>query len=320
VNFVHDDPEFDALILIVSGQRGLLPGLIEKDYWATHALWALHNAGFEVWFKGGTSLSKGFHLIERFSEDLDLKVGPGSVPSLPRVDNWTGDGTRQIAIRKDYFEKLAGLLVVHGAEIEVDYEHADKRWRNANLLVRYPCKHSEDLAGGMKPYVLLEVGDARVTPYVERDITSFVHEHLDNIAQIGNYRDNRPQHVRCVHPLVTLIEKLLAISGKFPKEQADAAQFVRHYEDAAHIIAALPEIAPPEGYATARALAEEMLWGRKPGALPSMSDPAFTPGISARWSSIRRAHAAIQHMFWGRRISLEEACAAIREWIGAALP
>jgi predicted nucleotidyltransferase component of viral defense system len=36
-------------------------------------LWALHTQGLEVWFKGGTSLSKGVGLIERFSEDIDLK-------------------------------------------------------------------------------------------------------------------------------------------------------------------------------------------------------------------------------------------------------
>lgn len=50
-------------------------------------LWALHHSGFEVWFKGGTSLSKGFSLIERFSEDLDLKIEPGCVPGVPVVSN-----------------------------------------------------------------------------------------------------------------------------------------------------------------------------------------------------------------------------------------
>lgn len=75
MSFVHDDPDFDDLLQIVSGERGLSRGLVEKDYWVTHSLWALHDAGFEVWFKGGTSLSKGFGLIERFSEDLDLKIG-----------------------------------------------------------------------------------------------------------------------------------------------------------------------------------------------------------------------------------------------------
>ena len=79
MSFVHDDPEFDDLLRIVAGERRIAPGLIEKDYWVTHTLWALHDTGFDVWFKGGTSLSKGFGLIERFSEDLDLKLLPGSV-------------------------------------------------------------------------------------------------------------------------------------------------------------------------------------------------------------------------------------------------
>ena len=82
MTFVHEDAEFDDLLRIVAGRRGLAIGLVEKDYWVTHALWALHAEGFDVWFKGGTSLSKGFGLIERFSEDLDLKVEPGRVGAL----------------------------------------------------------------------------------------------------------------------------------------------------------------------------------------------------------------------------------------------
>lgn len=74
MNFVHEDPGFDDLLQIVAGERGFSRGIIEKDYWAIHSLWHLQMAGFDVWFKGGTSLSKGFRLIERFSEDLDLKI------------------------------------------------------------------------------------------------------------------------------------------------------------------------------------------------------------------------------------------------------
>ena len=59
MSFVHDDPEFDALLQIVAAKRRLGVALVEKDYWVTHTLWALHAQGFEVWFKGGTSLSKG---------------------------------------------------------------------------------------------------------------------------------------------------------------------------------------------------------------------------------------------------------------------
>jgi len=52
--------------------------LVEKDYWVTHTLWAIAEQGFEVWFKGGTSLSKGYDLIERFSEDIDVQVASGT--------------------------------------------------------------------------------------------------------------------------------------------------------------------------------------------------------------------------------------------------
>lgn len=79
--FVHEDADFDDLLRIVAERRGLQVGLVEKDYWVTHALWAIHDhQRFEVWFKGSTSLSKGFGLIERFSEDLDLKIRSNPAP------------------------------------------------------------------------------------------------------------------------------------------------------------------------------------------------------------------------------------------------
>jgi hypothetical protein len=48
MTFVHEDAEFDDLLRIVAGRRGLAIGLVEKDYWVTHALWALHAEGFDV--------------------------------------------------------------------------------------------------------------------------------------------------------------------------------------------------------------------------------------------------------------------------------
>ena len=45
-------------------------------------MWALHQTGLALWFKGGTSLSKGFGIIERFSEDLDLMVQHGDRKSV----------------------------------------------------------------------------------------------------------------------------------------------------------------------------------------------------------------------------------------------
>jgi len=56
--------------------RGLPVEAIEKDWWIMMTLKALFSASFaeHVVFKGGTSLSKGWNLIERFSEDIDLAI------------------------------------------------------------------------------------------------------------------------------------------------------------------------------------------------------------------------------------------------------
>lgn len=48
MKFLHDDAEFQDLLRIVSAERDIALALVEKDYWATHALWALHEQGFEV--------------------------------------------------------------------------------------------------------------------------------------------------------------------------------------------------------------------------------------------------------------------------------
>jgi hypothetical protein len=315
VTFVHDDPEFDALLGIVATGRRMALGIVEKDYWVTHTLWALHAAGFDVWFKGGTSLSKGFSLIERFSEDLDLKVERGTVDALPDVSNWRSEGSGATSERQAYFEKLPSLLVVPGAQVSLDRDAIDRSWRGANLRVTYPGRHLADL-GVMAPFVRLEVGSARVTPFVQRDMTSFVHDELSRLDQLGDFDDNRPRAVRCVHPLVTLLEKLDAIHRRFPNEKCEAATFVRHFEDAARIIAGVADLPPLKGHADVRALADDML-GQKPRQLdvrPSARDPGFAPVASTRWDEIRAAYEAIAQMFWGPRVPLDEACAGIREW------
>jgi predicted nucleotidyltransferase component of viral defense system len=87
MKFVHEEPGFASFLTQVADQTGIAPALVEKDYWITHALWALHETGLDLWLKGGTSLSKGFGIIERFSEDLDLMVERGCVATLPDVSS-----------------------------------------------------------------------------------------------------------------------------------------------------------------------------------------------------------------------------------------
>ena len=314
MSFVHDDPEFDELLQIVARNRELGVALVEKDYWVTHTLWALHAQGFDIWFKGGTSLSKGFNLIERFSEDLDLKLEPGTVAALRSVTNWTSEGTKATADRKGHFEELANLLSVAGAKVNLG-PSVDTSFRSANLRVDYPGKHREALASMLRPFVLLEIGSARVTPFVARDMTSFVHEYLEGSGQIGEFDNNRPRAVRCVHPLVTLLEKLDALMRRVPRENAVPATFVRHFEDAARIVRARDGLPPLSGYPTVRALVDEMLLQKQIAELPSSTHPAFAPKNDDRWRSVQKAHDAIGPMFWGPRLPLADACADIRGWL-----
>ena len=73
---LHQHPDFrDAII--AAGKyfepKGIANQLIEKDYYVTEALRTIANRWeSQVIFKGGTSLSKGWQLIDRFSEDIDL--------------------------------------------------------------------------------------------------------------------------------------------------------------------------------------------------------------------------------------------------------
>ena len=65
-----------AIIMQVAERTGFNPNIIEKDWWVTQVLKAVFSLPYaeHLSFKGGTSLSKCWHLIERFSEDIDIAV------------------------------------------------------------------------------------------------------------------------------------------------------------------------------------------------------------------------------------------------------
>lgn len=46
MKFIHEDSEFDDLLRIVAAHNKVSLALVEKDYWVTHTLWALHDKGF----------------------------------------------------------------------------------------------------------------------------------------------------------------------------------------------------------------------------------------------------------------------------------
>jgi hypothetical protein len=77
--FKRPAPEQALIIRETAARRGLLPVMVEKDFWVSWTLAVLFahpEFGRQLVFKGGTSLSKVFGVIERFSEDIDLSVSP----------------------------------------------------------------------------------------------------------------------------------------------------------------------------------------------------------------------------------------------------
>ncbi len=313
MTFVHEDPEFIALLTRVSAKTGIAAALVEKDYWVTHSLWALHETQLSIWFKGGTSLSKGFGIIERFSEDLDLMIERGAEDSLPNVSNWASTNKGPSAQRRAFYEALAGALAVPGVSINLDAQRQDKYARSADYVGRYAGVHVTGLPSAMSPFVRFEVGRARVVPFAVMPLTSWVHDHLAHLGIGADYIDNRPQAVRCVHPIVTLLEKLDALSRRYNRDVIEADAFVRHYEDAARIIRMRDRLPPLE--TSPLALAEEMLVEKSIAALPIADDPSLVLDDPGKHASIARAYAQIRPMFWGSRIPLDEACATIRGWV-----
>lgn len=75
---LRDNPQDFARLIGAAAQELRVPeSLIEKDYWLTQVLRAVNDAHFgQFVLKGGTSLSKGYRLLERFSEDVDLLLVP----------------------------------------------------------------------------------------------------------------------------------------------------------------------------------------------------------------------------------------------------
>lgn len=121
-----------------------------------------------------------------------------------------------------------------------------------------------------------------------------------------------------MHPLVTLLEKVDAISRRFAREPLEPDSFIRHYEDAARIVESLKEL--PALEVDAAALADEMLDEKQIASGLSGGEAALTLADAEKRRELERAHESIAPMFWGSRYSLEEACAILRAWLIANFP
>ncbi len=230
IEFLHNSSDFPELIRIVGDDLSIDPVLVEKDYWIMHSLYGLQQMGLSFELKGGTSLSKGYGIIDRFSEDIDIRIEPPE--GMKVATNPKQQKPAHVESRREFYDWLAGEIAIDGiSEIERDTEFDDETYyRRGGIRLRYGT-HIGSLAG-LKDGILLEVGFDTVSPNAPHMISSWAHDHA--IKSGVEMIDNRAIDVACYHPGYTFVEKLQTISTKFRKQQEDGdfpVNFMRHYYD-----------------------------------------------------------------------------------------
>jgi Nucleotidyl transferase AbiEii toxin, Type IV TA system len=227
-DYLHNHPQFAELIRIIANEKGIDPALVEKDYWIMHCLYGLQQLGFKFELKGGTSLSKGLHIIDRFSEDIDIRIEPPTDRKVATGRNQTSDA--QITARKDFYDWLARTIHIDGiTTVERDEAFDNKDLFSAGIRLRY--KPTVAPLVGLREGVLLEVGFDTVAPNTASDISSWAYDYAADRVDVI---DNRAKAVPCYNPGYTLVEKLQTISTKFRRNQeakSNPIETMRHYYD-----------------------------------------------------------------------------------------
>lgn len=229
-DYLHNHKNFRDLLRIVGAELSIEYGLVEKDYWIMHVLYGLKQQGFQFELKGGTSLSKGYGLIHRFSEDIDIHIKPPAEMEIN--ENPNNNKPRNIQKRKDFYDGLANEIKVDGIiSIIRDEDFDDKRqYRSGGIRLHYETM--TEPVDGAKEGILLEVGFDTVTPNNPLTISSWAYEKA--VQQGVDIIDNRAVDIVCYHIGYTLVEKLQTIATKFRREQEDKVErqnLMRQYYD-----------------------------------------------------------------------------------------
>ncbi|MBK7642728.1 MAG: nucleotidyl transferase AbiEii/AbiGii toxin family protein [Planctomycetes bacterium] len=232
-----------------SAQLALLPASVEKDFWVCwtlRELFALPSMGAILTFKGGTSLSKGWRLIQRFSEDLDVVIarshlGFGGEASPERAASGKERSRRLDALQQRCREFVANDLLpaLSGGvsrrlpkpsnwSLVLDADDPDGQ----TVLFTYPTEFGRDAY--VRPVVKIELGARSDTEPLERpSILAYVAEAFPSALPDASFP------VPTVAPVRTFWEKAMLLheerfrsSGTGPKPRLS-----RHYYDLGCLIA-----------------------------------------------------------------------------------
>lgn len=163
---LHDDRDvFEELVIASADSLGLPQAYVEKDYWVTRVLLSLSRSKYrdDFVFKGGTSLSKAYDLIHRFSEDVDLAA---------ISKNWGSARTKRRI-------KAVGEAITGGLTYLVNHENEAKRGRFRKTYYQYPMLSEDADLNHASSEILLEVNAMAVPePHSPADLRSLIADFL----------------------------------------------------------------------------------------------------------------------------------------------
>lgn len=211
------------LVEEVAAALGTEPGLVEKEWHVVRAIGviaALDHGDARPVFSGGTSLSVGWGLIKRFSEDIDFKVG---MPSSAQARSQ----------RRNYRDKVLNAL--QAAELKLLSEPIS---RNASQFFRADFAYPNGFApvAGLRPHIRIEMTfHAPRLPSVERPLQSLIARGQRQQPEIAAFA--------CVDPVETAADKMSALAWRVCTRRRgaddDDPSIIRHLHD----LAALEQIA-----------------------------------------------------------------------------
>lgn len=197
MNFHLDEILFADTITAASKKLNIPAGYVEKDYWITLVLCHLAKSKYvaEAVFKGGTSLSKGYNLIERFSEDVDIAITNDKTKTGNEIK--TIIRTIEKEITKDLVEIQMDGITSKGSRFRksvFEYVSTEKVNANNKLIV--------EINSFANPF-----------PFQLLTIQSFI---FDFLMQTGNqkYIDQynlQPFEINVLSKEQTLLEKLVSL-------------------------------------------------------------------------------------------------------------
>lgn len=205
----------------LGNQKGIPDFAIEKDWWVVQTLHIIFQMDVkdQLLFKGGTSLSKAWGLIERFSEDIDLALNREYLGFDPGLISKTQ--VRKLReksfefVTTTFYETLQIAFKQHGFEdVTFDFENlGDGDQDPVSILVNYP--YVTEYEEYVFPRVKVELGGrSLVDPFTNREIVSFIGE----LYPDRPFADT-PITIPCVNPERTYLEKLFLLHEEFQLQE-----------------------------------------------------------------------------------------------------